>query len=110
MYALTGRKPTGTATNAGPAIRVTAAHRAMLTTIDDHEVFDRVLVTYGPERPIVIADGETHDVSALVWDLEHLGWAWRPVDSLVWQLTDEGRRVRELPLRPPVPVIPGRSS
>ncbi len=107
-YVAPAAAPASTGSATDSAIRVTPDHYAMLTTIEDHEVFDRVLANV--ERTFVIRGGIATDMSALVWDLEHLGWAWRPVDSPVWQLTDEGRRARGLPLRPPVPVIQGRSS
>jgi hypothetical protein len=74
-------------------IQATEAHYGLLVDIDRGLVVDRV--TALGETPCLLVDGEPAAVAQLVWDLEALGWVWRPADDDRWQLTDEGRAARE---------------
>jgi hypothetical protein len=76
-------------------VAATKAHLGMLVDVDEGKVHDRHLLRSG-ETPYLELDGEKPvRVAELVWDLERLGWCWRPADDPVWRLTDAGRQAME---------------
>jgi hypothetical protein len=72
-------------------IQATEVHYRILADVDDRKVIDQIRTPTG-ETPVLLVPGEEPAVvSRLVWDLEELGWVWRPADDVRWQLTDAGR-------------------
>ena len=76
-------------------IQPTEAHFGILVDVGRRKVLDRDAGRSG-ETPYLLVDGEIPAcVSRLVWDLEALGWVWRPAADPFWQLTDAGRQALE---------------
>ncbi|MDT5026624.1 MAG: hypothetical protein QOE61_3050 [Micromonosporaceae bacterium] len=76
-------------------IQLSEVHYILLVDIEQGNVFDQFLISAGEKVFLAIPGEPPADVSKLVWDLEHLGWCWRPADDDRWQLTDAGRLALE---------------
>ena len=77
-------------------IHVTAIHYGLLADIQRGRVVDRVYGDYDETPYLDMPAGRLPVyVGKDVWEMERLGWCWRPVDSLVWQITGTGRAVLE---------------
>lgn len=76
-------------------IQATEAHYGLLVDIEAGKVFDLIRSGFGETPHLDMPDESPVNVFQLVWDLEQLGWCWRPADNVHWQLTDTGRLAME---------------